>query len=89
MFGNETRTNAICQGNVLFQRRIQSGRQVCAGPSLEEKLSDFFTRFTGDSFLVEEVKEMRCLVEEVFLETPYEVRFIDVCNMIEELEHFV
>ena len=55
----------------------------------EEKLSDFLTRFAGDSFLVEEVKEMRCLVEEVFLETPYEVRFIDVCNMIEELEHFV
>ena len=57
--------------------------------AFEQKLSAFFSDFLGDPYLVEEVKEVRCLVEEVFHGTPYEIRFSDVCKTIEKLEQFV
>jgi len=57
--------------------------------NFERKASKFFIKFVGDSFLVEEVRDLRSLMEEVFLGTPYEVRFIEVCNTIKMLECFV
>merc|ERR1712085_7526 len=33
-------------------------------------LADFFSKFSGDPFLVEEVKDVQSLVEEIFTDTP-------------------
>jgi len=41
-------------------------------------LADFFSKFSGDPFLVEEVKDVQSLVEEIFTDTPYDFRFRDV-----------
>ena len=43
-----------------------------------EVVGSFLTRFSGDSFLTEEVKDVKSLVEEIFAGTPYELRFRDV-----------
>ena len=55
----------------------------------EELLSSFFSACLGDSFLLEVVTEIRCLVQDVFVGTPYETRFDGVCNTIMELESLV
>ena len=55
----------------------------------EEMVSTFFSKFVCDSFMIEEVTEVRRLMEEIFLGTPYAVRFQDVCTSIERLECFV
>ena len=55
----------------------------------EKKAARFFTSFCGDPFLVDDVQEMRSLIEEVFLGSPYETRFADVCQTIRKLESFV
>lgn len=57
--------------------------------SLEKRASNFFASFSGDPFLVEEIHEMRVLLEEIFLETPYEGRFALVFETIRKLESFV
>ena len=55
----------------------------------EEMVSTFFSKFVCDSFMVEEVTEVRRLMEEIFMGTPYAHRFQDVCKSIERLECFV
>jgi len=55
----------------------------------EEMLGHFFSKFVCDSFMLEEAIEVRQLMEEIFLGTPYAVRFQDVCTSIERLECFV
>ena len=57
--------------------------------SLEKRASIFFASFSGDPFLVEEIREMRVLFEEIFLGTPYEGRFALVFETIRKLESFV
>lgn len=47
-----------------------------------QKLRDFFSKYAGDSFLKEEVKDVKSLMEEIFAETPYEGRFRDVYETI-------
>ena len=42
-----------------------------------ESLGNYLSRFSGDSFLVEEVKDVKSL-EEIFAGTPYELRFRDI-----------
>lgn len=51
----------------------------------EQQLMDFATRFLGDDLFWEEVKEVRCLVEEVFVGTLYEFRFADFCIKCREI----
>lgn len=51
----------------------------------EQQLIDFAQRFLGDNFFWEEVKEVRCLVESVFLYTLYEFRFADFCIKCREI----
>lgn len=51
----------------------------------EQQLMDFASRFLGDNFFWEEVKEVRCLVEEVFVGTLYEFRFADFCIKCREI----
>ena len=51
----------------------------------EQQLMDFATRFLGDNFFWEEVKEVRCLVESVFVGTLYEFRFADLCIKCREI----
>ena len=55
----------------------------------EEKLSVFFSKFVGDSFVVEEVTEVRRLLQDVIRGTPYEFRFRNVCRAVQRLECFV
>ena len=55
----------------------------------EEMAIDFFNKFVCDSFMVDEISEVRSLMEEVFLGSPYAVRFQDVCHSIKRLENFV
>ena len=43
-----------------------------------QSLGDFISRFAGDSFLQDEVKDVKSLVEEIFANTPYEFRFRQV-----------
>ena len=57
--------------------------------TLEKRASNFFASFSGDPFLVEEIHEMRVLLEEIFLGTPYEGRFALVFETIRKLESFV
>jgi len=57
--------------------------------SFQEQVSKFFASYIGDSFLIDEVKEVRHLVEDIFFGTRYEFRFSDVCATIESLEKFV
>jgi len=45
-----------------------------------ESLGNYLSRFSGDSYLVEEVKDVKSLVEEIFAGTPYELRFRDIFN---------
>lgn len=47
-----------------------------------QRLENFFTKFSGDSFLDEEVKETKSLVEEIFANTPYELRFRSVYEIV-------
>ena len=51
----------------------------------EQQLMDFATRFLGDNFFWEEVKEVRCLVEEMIVGTLYEFRFADFCIKCREI----
>ncbi|KAL7532577.1 hypothetical protein ACHAXR_004716 [Thalassiosira sp. AJA248-18] len=55
----------------------------------EQKASQFFSQFLCDSFLVEDVHDVRCLVEEIFAGTPYEAHFKEVCKTIRTLEQAV
>ena len=43
-----------------------------------ESVGSFLSRFSGDSFLTDEVRFVKSLVEEIFTGTPYELRFRDV-----------
>ena len=52
----------------------------------EEKVSKFFSEYLGDSFLMEEVHDVRCLFEELFESTPYEEHFKEVFITIRDLE---
>ena len=45
-------------------------------------LGDFFSDFSGDSFLVDETKDIQNLAEEIFSGTPYELRFRHVYESI-------
>ena len=45
-----------------------------------ESLATFLSKFARDSFLKAEVKDVKLLVEEIFSDTPYELRFRDVFN---------
>ena len=51
----------------------------------EQQLMDFAARFLGDNFFWEEVKEVRCLVEEMIVGTLYEFRFVDFCIKCREI----
>ena len=55
----------------------------------EEKVSVFFSNYLGDSFLIEEVKEVRRLLQDIIRGTPYEVRFCSICRAVQRLECFV
>lgn len=45
-----------------------------------QSLGNFLNKFSGDSFLEAEVKDVKSLVEEIFAGTPYELRFRDIFN---------
>ena len=51
----------------------------------EGQLLDFASRFLGDPFLWREMKEVKCLVEEVFVGTLYEFRFADFFSKCREM----
>ena len=52
----------------------------------EEKISEFFSNFVGDSFLTEEVHYVRCVCEDLFEGSPYEKHFADILVTIKKLE---
>ncbi|KAL7541991.1 hypothetical protein ACHAXR_011413 [Thalassiosira sp. AJA248-18] len=70
----------LSHGEYSLEGRFDELRQF------EQKASKFFSRYLCDSFLVEEVHNVRLLVEEVVDGTPYENHFKDVCNAIKRLE---
>ena len=53
--------------------------------NVEGHLLDFASRFLGDPFLSREMKEVKCLVEEVFVGTLYEFRFADFFSKCREM----
>lgn len=53
--------------------------------NFERQLVDFASRFLGDPFLWREMKEVKCLVEEVFVGSPYEFRFADFFSKCREM----
>ena len=52
----------------------------------EQKASHFISQFLYDSFLSEEIRDVRCLLQEIFEGTPYESHFKGICQTIETLE---
>jgi len=52
----------------------------------EQGCSKFFGMCVGDSFLSDEIPELRRLIEEVFTGTPYEVRFYDALEAVKKHE---
>jgi len=52
----------------------------------EQEAAKFFRLCANDSFLVEEIQEMRALIEEVFYGTPYEIHFGAICSKIKNFE---
>lgn len=54
--------------------------------TFESACSEFFALCIGDSFLVDDVSEMRALVEELFQDTPYETHFGEICRKIKHHE---
>lgn len=56
--------------------------------SLEQECGKFFEMCVGDSFLVDEIGELRALLEDVFAGTPYEVHFGEVCRAIAQHEPY-
>lgn len=55
----------------------------------EDMACKFFSRFLCDPFMVEEVTQVRRLMEDIFVGTAYEVRFVDIINNIARLEDYV
>ena len=55
----------------------------------EAMASSFFSSFLGDSYLIEVVDDIRCLVEDIFFGTRYEFHFKGICQTINELRRFV
>lgn len=54
----------------------------------EQEAAKFFRLCANDSFLVEEIQEMRKLIEDVFYGTPYETHFGEICDKIESFESY-
>ena len=52
----------------------------------ERDAARFFRLCANDSFLVEEIQEMRSLIEDVFYGTPYQSHFGEICNKIKKFE---
>jgi hypothetical protein len=48
--------------------------------------SKFFTMCVGDSFLADEIGGLRAFIEDLFADTPYEMRFHEVCESIKQHE---
>jgi hypothetical protein len=54
--------------------------------SFKQGCSEFFSMCICDSFLAEEISELRALVEDLFAGTPYEVHFGEICKAIKRHE---
>ena len=52
----------------------------------EREAARFFRLCANDSFLVEEIQEMRALIEDLFYGTPYQSHFGAMCNKIKKFE---
>ena len=86
--------NAVLQKHILVmyakEKFLRNGEYNLEGRfvevlQFEQKCSKFFAWFLGDSFLVEVVNDVRCLVEEIFEGTPYESHFKGACQTISRL----
>lgn len=51
-----------------------------------QRCGEYFDMCVGDSFLAEEIREIRALVEDIFTGTPYEARFSNICRAIRQHE---
>jgi superfamily I DNA/RNA helicase len=54
--------------------------------TLEQDCDRFFRLCIGDSFLGDEMSDVRALMEDLFAGTPYEVRFGEICEAIRKHE---
>ena len=54
----------------------------------EKELLKFFASGVDDSFLAEEMHEVVVVVEQLFEDTPYEIRFKKICYDIKQRLHF-
>lgn len=52
----------------------------------EQEAARFFGLCANDSFLVEEISEMRALIEDLFYGTVYQRRFSEICSKIKNFE---
>lgn len=52
----------------------------------EEDAIKFSQLCANDSFLIDEVQEIRLLIQELFSGTPYEGRFSQICNRVKTME---
>ena len=55
----------------------------------EDMACKFFSKFLSDPFMVEEVTGVRELMEDIFMGTAYEIRFVNIINNISRLEVYV
>lgn len=53
----------------------------------EERASNFFQTCIADSFLIDEIHDIRVLIEDTFVGSPYEFHFENICRRVHKFEN--